>query len=385
MRQYIAAVLLMIISVPFFVSAQMEIPPIVDEVMISSETAELSLGVPEGWDTSVTESPTPYAVLSNLSNNPPVSVQMILRPANQLEVQFDTESLNPALDYYEKYASARGLKKEGAYANPVAVRDGSQRAALMLYVEQTTTPRFQEHEPVLSLSFATMTGDNELAIILFEAPAENWVDLLAVANVLLGTIQLNGQPFEFEEDVAQILIGFESAESLVERFESGNTLPAGALTVNPAQTGEPMTLRFIQNGVVAFAPPEWVVLADDDVLSVTAQSPDETATITLRVSMLPEEYVSVLALLSEQEDISKTVLFTWDTLLAAAGKIDAEDVTGALVVAELPSNGGLLWVRYETTSEKSNQTWLDFLTQIQVNNETLQFDEVWGAMFQLEQ
>lgn len=379
------AVLLIMISLPFFAAAQMELPPIVDEVTISSETAELTLGVPERWDASVSEASTPYAVLSSLSIESPIVVQMILRPSDQLEVQFDTDALNPALDYYQKYAADRGLKKEGAYTEPVAVRDGSQRAALMLYVEQNTNPRFQAYEQVLSLAFATMTGENELAILLFESPAENWIDLLAIANLLLGTVELNGQPFEFEEDVAQILIGFESADSLVERFAAGNTLPAGALTMNPAQTGEPMTLRFIQNGVVAFAPTEWVVLADEDVLSVTAQSSDETATISLRVSVLPEDYISVLALLMDQEDISTTVLFNWDTLLAAAGKIESEEITGALIVAELPSNGGLLWVRYETTDEKYDQAWLDFLTAIRVNNETLLFDEVWGAMFQLEQ
>lgn len=385
----VAALFIVLWLLPSAVLAQMEIPPIAGEMILRSGSTEFSMGVPEGWEQSVTESPTPYGIMTNISElqpgETPIQIQMILRPADQLEIQFDTEALNPALDYYEKYASFRGLKQEGAYADPVALRDGSQRAALMLYVEQNTNPRFEQYEHVLSLSFATLVEGDELAIILFEAPAENWIDLLAMGNMLLGTLKLNEQPLEFEENIAQLLVSFEPADSLVERFEAGTTLPAGALTFDPVEVGEPMGLRFIQNGITTSAPPDWVVLEDEDVLVVTAQTPDESATISMRVSLLPANYVSVLDLLNQQEEISKTVLFSWDTLLAAAGKIETEESSGALIVAELPFNGGLLWVRYEAADDTYDQVWLDFLTRIRVNDKTLVFDNVWGAMFQLEE
>lgn len=379
--------LLLIFFIPV-VQAQMPIPPVTGTMTVENETASLTIGVPEGWESSVIheEGVDPYGVMSNLSglqpDEVPMLVQVALRPLENLEVNVNTDTVNPAMEYSQSYADARGLEQEGAYADPVEVRDGAFRGALMLYVEENSDPRFEAYEHILSLSLVSYAGDEQMLILLFEGPAENWIDLLAMWNVLLTTLEFNGRPLEFE-DVAQTLISFESPDSLVERYVNGDTLPENAVIIEPDTAGEPMQLRLVRNTITAFAPPEWTLLEDDDPLAVTAQSPDENAILTMRVSLLPDDYVSLLALMETQDNVEKTVLFTWDDVPAVAASLQSG---GRLVVAELPFDGGLLWLAYEADdTDEHQQAWMNFLTGVQMNGQTLIFDNVWGAMFQLEE
>lgn len=384
-KRLFALTLILLLLVPSLIMAQSEVPPITDTMTIENETASVTIGVPEGWETAVvelTEEADPYGFMSNVANlspdGAPMVVQVAIRPVDTLDVEVDTEVTNPAMAYFEQYAVTSGLDGKGAYAVPVALRDGDVRAALMLYVEGNSAVYFKDYEQILSLGFASYVGDDQMLIILFEGAAEKWIDLLVMWNILLGSLQINQRLLEFE-DLPQILIGFESAESLVERYVNQDTLPPGVVPILPMGGEQGILLRMAQDEVIIPIPQDWTPVEQDDPLKAIVEAEDEK--ITAWVSLKQADFVSTLDLIQQQDTVEGVSLFlTWDTLPTAAAP--TED--GAFVIAELPGGSGLLWLQYETDQDDW-QTWLDFLAQIRINSKNLKFDNVWGAMFQFQE
>ncbi len=382
--------LILIFSLPLPAFAQGIIPPIADILTLQNDTHTLSIGVPQGWEYSAVESSEgsdPYGFMSNISQTPPGEtpflVQAIIRPFEGLDVPFEVENINPALDYFTQFAIQKGRAGIGAYSEPAALRDGQIRAAVMLYVQENEDPRFADYEQVISLGFALPLEGEQMAIILMEAPAENSVDLLVLANLLIPTMALNGRLLAFD-DLAQLLIGLESGESLTERYLTGQTVvnEGGAIPLLPLNA----ELLFLISNEVIIAPPlDWTVIEESDPLRAIFQSGDEKQTIEVWLSVLPQDYKDALEIMQAQAVNKETILFfEWDTLPAFAARL--EDAEGALVIAELPRETGLLWAKFETElAEDDWQAWLNFLAQIYLNENQLGFNNIWGVMSQLQE
>lgn len=382
--------LILIFTLPLSAFAQGIIPPIADILTLQNDTHTLSIGVPQGWEYSAVESSEgsdPYGFMSNISQTSygetPFLVQAIIRPFEGLDVAFEAENINPALDYFTQFAIQKGREGIGAYSEPAALRDGQIRAAVMLYVQENEDPRFADYEQVISLGFALPLEGEQMAIILMEAPAENSVDLLVLANLLIPTIALNGRLLAFD-DLAQLLIGLESGESLTERYLTGQTVvnEGGAIPMLPLNA----ELLFLISNEVIIAPPlDWTVIEENDPLRAIFQSEDEKQTIEVWLSVLPQDYKDALEIMQAQAVNKETILFfEWDTLPAFAAHL--EDAEGALVIAELPRETGLLWAKFETElAEDDWQAWLNFLAQVYLNENQLSFNNAWGVMFQLQE
>jgi hypothetical protein len=381
-----------------------------DGFVLEGEQATLQMDVPSGWGTQITDSAVGlYGIMSNATTDEPRSdVQVVFRHAEDLlgvlNEPIDVEAENPAYDYLVKYATRYAERLEGSFGVPQTfITADDIPGAAMLYIERTDSARLgQGVDAALSLSLVFWLGDEELLIVLFDAPTFEGDETLARWADILQTMRLNDAAPPFADDAEIFLSLFESPQSLLARYVSlqQQTAPPPAPSSTFPLPGENLTITRAGNTLLFSRYNGWTIEENDESEFMTLVSDDGSATIRLEILPLPADSedaaAEVEAFVENHEDfqlVGDPMPFAWDPLDSAAANLivpsedgDALERVGQIIIGRYQVGGVMLVLLLDAEPEFSGQLaqdWRNTVSAIRFNGANLPFEPLLLTLAQL--